>query len=159
VGDPRKQTAVLVVDDTDIKRLAPGQKTRLRIDELPGQVVDGEVLEVARHKLSDIENLKTRQADLSPLLAGLVAPENTGALYEVRVRFGQESKDKRQEPEEERGARTKAQEGFTTQSSLLAPRSSPLTIGGRGDAKVTAERITIGRRIYRYLAQTFRLPM
>ena len=34
-----------------------------------------------------------------------------------------------------------------------------LIIGGRGDAKVSAERITIGRLLYRYLAQTFRLPM
>jgi hypothetical protein len=32
-------------------------------------------------------------------------------------------------------------------------------IGARGDAKVTSERITIGKRLYRYLAQTFRLPM
>jgi putative peptide zinc metalloprotease protein len=135
IGDPRKQTAVLLVNDTDIKRLAPGQKTRLRIDELPGRVIDGEVVEVARHKLDDIETLKTRQADLSPLLVGLVAPGETGAMYEVRVRFSQESRDKSQEPE------------------------LPLVIGGRGDAKVTAERITIGRQIYRYLAQTFRLPM
>ena len=135
IGDPRKQTAVLLVDDTDIKRLAPGQKTRLRIEELPGRVVGGEVVEVARHKLDDIENLKMRQADLSPLLAGLVAPGKTGALYEVRVRFSQESRDKSREPD------------------------LPLVIGARGDAKVTAERITIGRQIYRYLAQTFRLPM
>ena len=34
-----------------------------------------------------------------------------------------------------------------------------LVIGGRGDAKVTAERITVGKRLYRYFAQTFRLPM
>jgi biotin carboxyl carrier protein len=150
VGDPEKQTAVLLVDDTDIKRLEPGQKAKLRIDEMPGCVVDGEVVEVARHKLDDIENLKMRQADLSPLLVGLVAPGKTGALYEVRVRFSQELRDKSQEPEKERAE---------AKTSLLALHSSPLTIGGRGDAKVTAERITIGRQIYRYLAQTFRLPM
>jgi putative peptide zinc metalloprotease protein len=145
VGDPQKLTAVLLVDDTDIKRLEPGQKTRLRIDELPGQVVEGEVVEVARHELDDIENLKMRQADLSPLLAGLVAPERSGAQYEVRVRFRSE----------ERGTRSES----TNNTSLLDPRFSSLIIGGRGDAKVSAERITIGRRIYRYLAQTFRLPM
>ncbi len=37
--------------------------------------------------------------------------------------------------------------------------SQPLVIGGRGEAKVLAERITLARRILRYLAQTFRLPM
>ena len=135
VGDPHKLTAVLLVDDTDIKRLEPGQKTRLRIDELPGQVIEGEVVEVARHELDDIENMKMRQADLSPLLAGLVAPGRSGALYEARVRFSLEPRGESREAE------------------------LPLIIGGRGDAKVTAERITIGRRIYRYLAQTFRLPM
>jgi hypothetical protein len=34
----------------------------------------------------------------------------------------------------------------------------PLTIGGRGQAKIAAERITLARWILRYLAQTFRLP-
>jgi putative peptide zinc metalloprotease protein len=133
VGDPQKLMATLLVDDTDVKRIEPGQKTRLRIDELPGQVVDGEIVEVARHELDDIENLKTRQADLSPLLVGLVAPGRSGALYEARVRFNLEPS--------------------------VGTRELPLIIGGRGDGKVTAERITVGRRIYRYLAQTFRLPM
>jgi hypothetical protein len=32
-------------------------------------------------------------------------------------------------------------------------------IGGRGEAKVATERITLGRRILRFFAQTFRLPM
>jgi putative peptide zinc metalloprotease protein len=153
IGDPRKQTAVLLVDDTDIKRLEPGQKTRLRIDELPGRVVEGEVIEVARHKLDDIENLKTRQADLSPLLAGLVAPGKTGALYEVRVRFSWEQGAGNGKPE-----KISNMDSQNSGSSPPAPRSS-LVIGGRGDAKVTAERITIGRQIYRYFAQTFRLPM
>jgi putative peptide zinc metalloprotease protein len=139
VGDPHKLTAVLLVDDTDIKRLEPGQKTRLRIDELPGQVIDGEVVEVARHELDDIENVKMRQADLSPLLVGLVAPGRSGPLYEARVRFSKEP-----------GAGSKEPDGISATSLL---------IGGRGDAKVTAERITIGKRLYRYLAQTFRLPI
>jgi putative peptide zinc metalloprotease protein len=141
IGDPSKLTAVLLVDDADIKRLAPGQKTRLRIDELPRQVIEGEVTEVARHELGDLEDLKARQADLSPLLVGLVPPGRTGAHYEALVKFGEE------------------RERSDSESSLLAPRSSSLVIGGRGDAKVTAERITIGRLIYRYFAQTFQLPM
>jgi putative peptide zinc metalloprotease protein len=139
VGDPRQLTAVLLVDDTDIKRLEPGQKTRLRIDELPGQVIEGEVVEVARHELDDIENVKMRQADLSPLLVGLVAPGRSGPLYEARVRISVE-----------RGAESRESEGSSAAS---------LIIGGRGDAKVTAERITVGKRLYRYVAQTFRLPM
>ncbi len=39
-----------------------------------------------------------------------------------------------------------------------APRPD-LVIGGRGEAKVATERVTLARRISRYLAQTFRLPI
>jgi hypothetical protein len=35
----------------------------------------------------------------------------------------------------------------------------PLVIGGRGQAKIAAERITLARSIYRLIAQTFRLPL
>ena len=58
VGDPKKVTAVLLVDDTDIKRVQPGQKVRLRIDELPGQIIDGEVTEISRHKVDDVDHSK-----------------------------------------------------------------------------------------------------
>jgi hypothetical protein len=127
VGDPQRLTAVLLVDDVDVKFLQPGQRARLRIDQLPGQVIEGEVVEVSRHETDDAEDTKAARADLSPLLAGLVAPGKDGAHYEARVRF-----------------------------DATAPA---LVIGGRGDAKVAAERITLGRRILRYVAQTFRLPM
>lgn len=146
VGDPQRLTAVLLVDDSDVKRVAPGQKTRMRIDELPGEVIDGEVVEIARHELDATDRSEHAREDLKPLLAGLVAPGRERALYEVTVKFA-----------EERGARN--EERDSARNSILDPRSSSLIIGGRGDAKVTAERITVGRRLYRYLAQTFRLPL
>jgi putative peptide zinc metalloprotease protein len=127
VGDPHQLTAVLLVDDVDVKFLQPGQRARLRIDQLPGQVIEGEVVEVARRETSDPEQSKAARADLSPLLAGLIAPGKDGAHYEARVRF-----------------------------DSVPPA---LVVGGRGDAKVAAERITLARRILRYVGQTFRLPM
>ena len=128
VGDPNRLTAVLLVDDVNVKRLQPGQSVRLRIDQLPGQVISGEVVDVARHALRGDENAAASQADLATLYAGLVPPGGRyAAHYQVRVRFD-------------------------------APQQ-PLVIGGRGDAKVAAERITLARGIARFLAQTFRLPM
>ena len=41
---------------------------------------------------------------------------------------------------------------------MAQPRPG-LIIGGRGEAKVATERVTLARRITRYLAQTFRLPI
>jgi putative peptide zinc metalloprotease protein len=37
--------------------------------------------------------------------------------------------------------------------------AQPLVWGGRGVAKVTVERITLGRRLWRFVARTFRLPL
>jgi hypothetical protein len=128
VGDPSLLTAVLLVDDTDVKRLRPGQRAKLRIDQLPGQVIEGEVIDVARHDARDTDSEQTGRADLAPLFAGLVPPGKTTALYQARVR-------------------------------IESPVAQSLVIGGRGAAKVTAERITVARRILRFFSQTLRLPM
>jgi hypothetical protein len=37
--------------------------------------------------------------------------------------------------------------------------AASLVIGGRGDAKIATERITLARRIWRAFSQTFRLPL
>ena len=37
VGDPNRLVAVLMADDVDVKFLEPGQRARLRIEQLPGQ--------------------------------------------------------------------------------------------------------------------------
>jgi putative peptide zinc metalloprotease protein len=128
VGDPKQLSAVLLVDDADVKFLQPGQRARLSVEQLPGQVIEGEVVEVARHEASDRDREKNAKDDLTSLRAGLVSPGREGAHYEVRVRL-----DDAARPE--------------------------FIIGGRGEAKVATERVTLARRISRYLAQTFRLPM
>jgi multidrug resistance efflux pump len=121
-------SAVLLVDDADVKFLQPGQRARLSVEQLPGRVIEGEVVEVARHEASNNDHSKNTKDDLSMLRAGLVSPGHEGAHYEVRVRL-----DNTPRPE--------------------------LVIGGRGEAKVATERVTLARRISRYLAQTFRLPI
>jgi putative peptide zinc metalloprotease protein len=128
VGNPTRLSAVMLIDDTDVKRLQPGQSARLRLEQLPGQVLEGEVIDVSRHDVRETENVQTGPADLDQLYAGIVPPEQRGALYRARVRFDM-------------------------------PLQEKLVIGGRGTAKVAAERITVARWIWRYFAQTFRLPM
>jgi putative peptide zinc metalloprotease protein len=128
VGDPGRLSAVLLVDDTDVKRVRAGQTVRLRIDEIPGQVIEGQVVDVARHQASNTDSAAAGQADLGQLWNGVVSPgEEDNALYQVRVEF-------------ERPAYA-------------------LLVGGRGTGKIAAERITLARRVLRYLAHTFRLPM
>ncbi len=79
VGDPKRLAAVLLVDDADVKFLQPGQHARLRIDEIPGRILTGEVVEVARHETEASDQSRAARADLAPLLAGLVAPGHEGA--------------------------------------------------------------------------------
>jgi hypothetical protein len=127
VGDPTQLTAVMLVGDTDIKRLRQGQKVRLRLDQLPGQIIEGKLIDVARHDAQTSDQGPAHGADLDSLYAGVMSQEHTGAVYQARVRFD--------------------------------ARPESLIIGGRGTAKVAAERITIARLIARYFAQTFRLPV
>jgi putative peptide zinc metalloprotease protein len=127
VGHPNRLEAVLIVDDTDVERLRPGQAVRMALDGLPGRIVEGHIVDVARHQATDTASASAARADLAPLFAGLVAPGRPAAHYQVRVEFEQ-------------------------------PREQ-FIIGGRGEGKIAAERITLARRIWRYLAQTFRLPM
>jgi putative peptide zinc metalloprotease protein len=125
VGEIDRPAAVLLVDDTDVGRLARGQPVRVRLDQLPGQVLVGTVADVARRD-AESGNSASAADDLAPLFAGLAPPGRADVHYQAHVR-------------------------------LTLPEV-PLTIGGRGQAKIAAERITLARWILRYLAQTFRLP-
>jgi putative peptide zinc metalloprotease protein len=126
VGDPTNLSAVLLVDDTDVARLAPGQPVRLILDQAPGEVLSGEVIDVARHDVESADSTMNARADLASLFAGLTPPGRADKHYQVRVK--------------------------------LDPPDHELTIGGRGEAKIAAERITFARWLVRVFAQTFRLP-
>jgi putative peptide zinc metalloprotease protein len=127
VGDPSNLTAVLLVGDTDVKRLQPGQSVRLRLEQSPGCVMEGEVVDVARHEVQDHGGDAAVQTDLATLYAGLLPPGRRATYYQARIRFD--------------------------------PPQQPLVIGGRGHAKVAAERITLARFILRFVGQTFRIPI
>ncbi len=126
IGDPKDLSAVLLVDDTDVSRLTPGQQVRLTLEQAPGQVLTGEVIDVARHDAESTDSTMTARADLAPLFTGLTPPGRADTHYQVRVK--------------------------------LDLPDHALAIGGRGQAKIAAERITLARWLVRYFAQTFRLP-
>jgi hypothetical protein len=115
-----------LVDDTNVPRLAPGQRVRLTLDQAPGEILTGQVLDVARHDAETSGTTATARADLAQLFKGLTPPGRSDKHYQVRVQLDD------------------------------APHA--LAIGGRGQAKIAAERITLARWLLRYFAQTFRLP-
>jgi hypothetical protein len=126
VGDPTNLSAVLLVDDSDVARLSAGQKARIILEQTPGQVLSGEVLDVARRDAERMDSAMMARADLAPLFTGLVPPGRADTHYQVRVR--------------------------------LDPTGQQLTMGGRGEAKIAAERITLARWLVRCFSQSFRLP-
>lgn len=87
VGDPAQDCALLFVEDSDVKRIVPGQSVRMRVDQLPGKVLTGEVVEVARHEARDPEREGAARGELAAMFAGIVAPGEATKRYEVRVKF------------------------------------------------------------------------
>lgn len=85
VGDPARMSAVLLVDDTDISRVTAGQAVRIRLDQLPGRVLTGEVVDVARRDTAAADSTAAARADLAPLFAGLLPAGNTGVHYQARA--------------------------------------------------------------------------
>ena len=78
--------AVLLVEDTDAARLRPGQMVRLRLEERPGEVIEGEVVEVAAREVRK-EASGSPAGDLSTLFDGLLPAGQTRPHYQVRVRL------------------------------------------------------------------------
>jgi len=126
VGDPKRVVALLLVEDTDASRVKPSQTVRVRLDQLPAQVFEGQVVEVSRHDRRS-QGSAFGRADLEPLLTGIVPPGRETNRYQVRVNF--------------------------------TPGEQTLVLGGRGEAKIATEQITLARKLWRWMAQTFRLPM
>jgi putative peptide zinc metalloprotease protein len=47
IGDPRQLKAVLVVDQADVEFVRAGQPVRIRLEQLPGETLEGEIEEIA----------------------------------------------------------------------------------------------------------------
>ena len=67
IGDPDRLESVLVIDQTDIDFIRPGQRVRIQFNHLPGDALEGKILEIseidlkiAPRDLIDHEDLPTR---------------------------------------------------------------------------------------------------
>lgn len=75
IGDPQKLEALVIVAETDIQNVLEGQRVRLALDQLPGQIWFGRVLEISR----------LRSDDLPPqIVAEKLVPLKTGPDGQVR---------------------------------------------------------------------------
>jgi len=122
VGDPNCVEAVLYVGQTDVQFLKMDQCVRLRLDTLPGKVLQGVIVEVAQ-KDAKVAPRELAAGDLPVRVGhdGVARPVDTA--YQARV--------------------------------SLDDHNYRLPIGSRGKAKILVQPQPLGRRLYRYLSETF----
>jgi len=85
VGDPARLEAALVIDQADMEFVRSGQRVRLKLDALPGCILAGTVVAVAKMDLKVPPRELTVRSDLPVRRdpAGTVRPATTS--YEARV--------------------------------------------------------------------------
>jgi len=85
IGDPLRLEAVLVVDQADMQFVGKGQRVRLKLDQVPGRVVEGTITEVSKMDLKVAPRELAKESGLAIRLdrAGVPHPANTS--YQARV--------------------------------------------------------------------------
>ncbi len=85
VGDPQRLEASLVIDQADMKFVRCGQCVRMQCDEVPGGVLEGSIIEIAKIdlKVAPRELAADRQLPVRVDSEGLPRPTETS--YQARV--------------------------------------------------------------------------
>ncbi len=127
IGDPNRLEAVLVIDQANIEFVRAGQRVRIQLDQLPGQVLEGNITEIAEIDLEEAPQELAMHDELPTRIdeSGTIRPISTA--YQARVK--------------------------------LAEQHPALVIGTTGRAKIHAAPQSLGRRLARYLARTFRFEL
>ncbi len=84
IGEPSRLEAVLYVDQTDIQFLRLGQPVRLRLDTLPGKVLEGTIVEVAQ-KDAKVAPRELATVDLPVRVSRDGVARPVDAAYQARV--------------------------------------------------------------------------
>ncbi len=85
VGDPARLEAALVIDQADMEFVRQGQSVRLKLDALPGRVLDGTIVEVAKTDLKVAPRELTAQSDLPIRRDRAGTPRPATTSYQARV--------------------------------------------------------------------------
>ncbi len=133
IGDPRQMEAILVIDQSEVELVRPGQKVDVKLEELPGRVFTGRITEIAPEALRVAPKaLSTKyKGELSTKTDptnGVERPMSTS--YQARVPL-EEPKD-------------------------LLPL---LRLGLTGQAKIYADPQTCATRLWRFIGRTFNFKL
>lgn len=132
VGDPACHDALLLVDQTDVEFVRPGQFVRLQFFSAPGRVCEGRVAEVAATRSETVP----RELTVARLIAVKVTPQGTvpaNVSYEVRVRV----------------MTAATADTASAENTAAVPLYSP------GQARVACGTLSLASRLWRLLRHTF----
>jgi putative peptide zinc metalloprotease protein len=129
IGDPTKMQAVLVIDQSDIEFVRPGQHVEMVLDAAPGEFLRGEITEIANTKLRKASKVLSNKGggELATKTNEQGEEEPLSASYQARV--------------------------------PLNDPDARLFINLKGKAKISAGWQTLGQRAWRYIAQTFNFKL
>jgi putative peptide zinc metalloprotease protein len=85
IGDPEKLEATVVIDQSDIEFIRPGQAVEIQLDQCPGRVLSGTIREIAEIdlKITPTELLPAGMVPTRQDEAGVLRP--VGTVYQGRV--------------------------------------------------------------------------
>ncbi len=85
VGPPAALEAFVVVDQGDVNFVGKGQKVRLQVDEAPGQVLAGTIVELANLDLKIVPRELAKGSDVPVRLDDKGIPRPLSTSYQARV--------------------------------------------------------------------------
>ena len=85
VGDPSRLEAILVIDQSDMKFVRAGQRVRIQLNELPGNVLQGTIAEIARTDLKVAPRELAGGKDLLTRIDKLGVRRPLETSYQARV--------------------------------------------------------------------------
>jgi putative peptide zinc metalloprotease protein len=130
VGDPQHKVAELIIDQSVVDYIQPGQRVSLKFDGFPHQTFRGQIEKIADEKLQVVP------PSLTKIGGGgmeVVTDPSTGAV--------------------------RPQNPSYPASVIMDDPSQRFQLGMKGQARVSAAWIPLGMRLYRYLAKTVRFEL
>ena len=87
IGDPNRIEAVAVVDQSDVERIAVGERAEVKLDQAAGAVIQGRVTEIAEVNVDVAPRPLAKTGDLPSRTdqSGVARP--LSASYQVRIRL------------------------------------------------------------------------
>jgi len=85
IGDPLRLEALLVIDQADMQFVSAGQRVRLKLDQMPGRVVEGAITEVAKMDLKVAPRELAKESGLAIRTDRAGIPHPASTSYQARV--------------------------------------------------------------------------